>query len=413
MRGLFLMATSTSPAQLTVICTNEFYGEECMIMKLLHPSFLVTAAALFFSGIFISTESSADHGPEKMWKRQIKPYFTAHETGMFGPFKVNIESFGKEQSKIIKQTKEQNFDKFFDDKHNLAAIVRKDNKIVYARFDDEKQISSQTPLHGMSMSKTALGAAVGSLLCDGSIKSLNDEIGLYAVGLRDTPYSKILIRNVLQMNSGVTPLDRKDVKLANQMAMGMKKFAGSANVLSAVRHFEGTTRKQGEEHNYHAADSLALSVLIFELSGKSAAQIFYENIVKKFGPDGQIHWAADHEGRTVSLARLVMTAPQWNAFGQFIIDEINSDSCMGKFFKEGISSSVSTSRKNVKYGFQFWVYNVDGESAITMTGHGGLFNILSVEKNTVISIFSIDEKYNTGNFFGDNVLSRIATEIVR
>ena len=384
-----------------------------MIMKLLHPSFLVTAAALFFSGIFISTESSADHGPEKMWKRQIKPYFTAHETGMIGPFKVNIESFGKEQSKIIKQTKEQNFDKFFDDKHNLAAIVRKDNKIVYARFDDEKQISSQTPLHGMSMSKTALGAAVGSLLCDGSIKSLNDEIGLYAVGLRDTPYSKILIRNVLQMNSGVTPLDRKDVKLANQMAMGMKKFAGSANVLSAVRHFEGTTRKQGEKHNYHAADSLALSVLIFELSGKSAAQIFYENIVKKFGPDGQIHWAADNEGRTVSLARLVMTAPQWNAFGQFIIDEINSDSCMGKFFKEGISSSVSTSRKNVKYGFQFWVYNVDGESAITMTGHGGLFNILSVEKNTVISIFSIDEKYNTGNFFGDNVLSRIATEIVR
>ena len=382
-------------------------------MKRLNLSLVVTAAALSFSGIYISTESSADHGPEKMWKRQIKPYFTAHETGMFGPFKVNIESFGKEQSSIVKQTKEQNFDKFFDDKYNLAAIVRKDNKIVYARFDDDKQINSQTPLHGMSMSKTALGAAVGSLLCDGSIKSLDDEIGLYAVGLRDTPYSKILIRNVLQMNSGVTPPNREDVKLANQMAMGMKKFAGSADVLSAVRHFKGTTRKQGKQHNYHAADSFALSVLIFELTGKSAAQIFYENIVKQFGPDGKIHWSADNMGRTVSQARLVMTAPQWNTFGQFIIDEINSESCIGKFFKEGISSSVSTSRKNVKYGFQFWIYNVDGESAITMTGHGGLFNILSVETNTVISIFSIDDKYRAGNLFGDGVLSRIASEIVR
>ena len=154
-------------------------------------------------------------------------------------------------------------------------------------------------------------------------------------------------------------------------------------------------------------------MLIFELTGKSAAQIFYENIVKRLGPDGRIHWAADNEGRTVSLARLVMTAPQWNAFGQFIIDEIKSESCMGKFFKEGISVSVPTSRKNVKYGFQFWVYNVDGESAITMTGHGGFFNILSVEKNTVISIFSIDEKYKAGNLFGDGVLSRIASEIVR
>ena len=374
--------------------------------------FFVTTATLFFSGIFISTESSADHGPEKMWKRQIKPYFTAHETGTIGPFEINIESFGKEQPSKVEQIKEQNFDKFFDDKYNLAAIVRKNNKIVYARFDDNKKITSQTPLHGMSMSKTALGAAVGSLVCDGSIKSLDDEIGVYAIGLRDTPYSKISIRNVLQMNSGVTPPNRKDVKLANQMAMGMKRFAGSADVLAAVRHFKGTARKQGEQHNYHAADSFALSVLIFELTGKSAAQIFYENIVTQFEPDGKIHWAADIKGRTVSQARLVMTAPQWNAFGQFIIDEIKSNSCMGKFFKEGISVSVPTSRKNVKYGFQFWVYNVDGESAITMTGHGGFFNILSVEKNTVISIFSIDEKYKAGNLFGDGVLSEIASEIV-
>ena len=78
----------------------------------------------------------------------------------------------------------------------------------------------------MSMSKTALGAAVGSLVCDGSIKSLDDEIGLYAIGLRDTPYSKISIRNVLQINSGVTPPNRKDVRLANRM----KRFAGSADV---------------------------------------------------------------------------------------------------------------------------------------------------------------------------------------
>ena len=83
-------------------------------MKPLHHSFVFTAAALFFSGIFISTESFADHGPEKMWKRNIKPYFTAHETGTIGPFKINIESFGKEQSHKVKQIKQQNFDKFFD-----------------------------------------------------------------------------------------------------------------------------------------------------------------------------------------------------------------------------------------------------------------------------------------------------------
>ena len=378
--------------------------------NLLHFAVAVT---LFLSGIFISTGSPADHGPERMWKRQIKPYFKAHETGMIGPFKVNVESFGRKMHSEVKQTKKQNFDQYFDDEYNLAAIVTKNKKIIYARFDDEKRINSQTPIQGMSMSKTALGAAVGSLVCDGSIKSLDDEIGTYAFGLRETAYNKISIRNVLQMNSGVTPLGRRDVRLANQMAMGMKKFAGNADVLAAVQHFKGTSRKQGEKHNYHAADSFALSVLVFELTGKSVAQIFYDTVFKRFGPNGQMHWVADNMGRTVSQARLVMTAPDWNSFGQFIIDEVRSKSCLGKFFEEGISTSVSTHRQNVNYGFQFWVYNVDGESVITMTGHGGFFNVLSIEKNTVISIFSLDEEYEAGNLFGNGVLAQIASEIIR
>ena len=65
-------------------------------MKFLHLLFFLLAASLFLSGISISTESYADHGPERMWKRQIKPYFTAHKTGTMGPFEVNIESFGEE-----------------------------------------------------------------------------------------------------------------------------------------------------------------------------------------------------------------------------------------------------------------------------------------------------------------------------
>ena len=74
------------------------------------------------------------------------------------------------------------------------------------------------------------------------------------------------------MNSGVTPPDRKDVRLANQMAMGMKKFAGSANVLS-MRHLK--VQHVNKANNIIIMpQTLALSVLIFELTGKSAAQIF-------------------------------------------------------------------------------------------------------------------------------------------
>ena len=47
-----------------------------------------------------------------------------------------------------------------------------------------------------------------------------------------------------------------------------------------------------------------------------------------------------------------------------------------------------------------------------MTGHGGFFNVLSM-KNTVISIFSLDEEYEAGNLFGNGVLAQITSEIIR
>ena len=115
-------------------------------MKFPNLSLLAVAVTLFLTGIIIPTETSADHGPERMWKRQIKPYFKAHETGMVGQFSVNMESFGRDLRGTVKQIKKQNFDEFFDDEYNLAAIVRKNNKIVYARFDDDKKINSRTPL---------------------------------------------------------------------------------------------------------------------------------------------------------------------------------------------------------------------------------------------------------------------------
>ena len=44
-----------------------------------------------------------------------------------------------------------------------------------------------------------------------------------------------------------------------------------------------------------------------------------------------------------------------------------------------------------------------------MTGHGGFFNVLSLKKNKVLSIFSVDEKYKVGNLFGEleNVVGEV------
>ena len=90
---------------------------------------------IYFLLIFISF---ADHGPKKMWKRQIVPYFDVHETKMMGPFKINVHAYGEKKNLDAGNFKKENFDKIFKDKFNLAALIRKNNELVYARYNKKE-----------------------------------------------------------------------------------------------------------------------------------------------------------------------------------------------------------------------------------------------------------------------------------
>ena len=124
-----------------------------------------------------------------------------------------------------------------------------------------------------------------------------------------------------------------------------------------------------------------------------------------------MHWISDRKGVSVAQARLTMTAVDWSNFGQFVNDEIISNTCLGKFYKEGITYAVDTKRDGVKYGYQFWVYNVNGTPTLTMTGHGGFFDVVITTNNTIVTIFSVDEKYKYGNLFNKGTISELVSEI--
>ena len=370
---------------------------------------------LFSTLMFISYSfvSLADHGPKKMWKRQIVPYFDVHETKMMGPFKINVHAYGEKKNLDAGNVKKENFDKIFKDKFNLAALIRKNNELVYARYNKKRNIDNNTILHGMSMSKTALSTAIGNLLCNGKIVSLNDELGKYSPTLAKTPYAKISIKNTLQMNSGVEPVqsDYKFRRKLNQMAMGMRKYEGKADMVKALSILKGNDREQGSKHFYNSSDPFALSIMITDLTNKPASQIFYENAFKKFSKNKFMHWVSDKKGITVAQARLTMSALDWSNFGQFIHDEIVNNTCLGKFYKEGIENAIETKRDGVRYGYQFWVYEVNGVPTLTMTGHGGFFNIINTTNNTILTMFSLDENYKYGNLFSKGTISKIASEI--
>jgi len=367
-------------------------------------------ALAFLSSVFIAFETFADHSPEIMM-RNMKAYSQLSKTGKLGSFDVNFEKFGDIPNSVKTAIANKEYDRLLADKFNLSAIVMRDGKVIYERYDTKRGIDNNTPLKGMSMSKTAVAASVGSLLCSGQIASLNDKAGKYSKFLASTPYGSVSIKNILQMNSGVSPLGRGDEKRFNQKSRGMQKFAGNGDIREALNFYKSASRNPGSQMNYHSTDSLALSVLVEEISGQSLAKYFYTNLYKEFGEYNFIQWTSDKNGTTVSFSDLVMTARDWANFGQYLMTQKIQNSCLGNFFSEGVEGSVDTGKENLsRYGYQSWLFNVNGNPTMVLQGHGGQFIVLDEVTNTLLLTISRNEQYEVGNLFSH--IHKIAEHII-
>ncbi len=322
------------------------------------------------------------------------------ETGKLGPFGVNVSKFGNKPNKSLTEITNKRFDELLNDDANLAAIVMKNGELIYERYNSKYKIDSNMPLLGMSMSKTAAGAAIGILHCEGKIESLDDSAEVYSAFLASTPYGKISIKNILQMNSGVSPLGRADEKKFTHKSRGVGRFENKASVREALRFYKSAARSQGKEMNYHASDTLALSVLVEDIAGFSLSKIFHDKIYTKFGESNYLHWTSDKSGTTVAFSDLVMTARDWANFGQYLMLQIRNKTCLGNFFQEGIENSVSTKNDNgAKYGYQSWVFDVDKTPTLVLQGHGGQFVVVKESASTILLTISITEHYKAGNLF--------------
>ena len=370
----------------------------------------IILALAFLSSVFIAFETFADHSPEIMM-RNMKAYSQLSKTGKLGSFDVNFEKFGDIPNSVKTAIANKEYDRLLADKFNLSAIVMRDGKVIYERYDTKRGIDNNTPLQGMSMSKTAVAASVGSLLCSGQIASLNDKAGRYSKFLASTPYGSVSIKNILQMNSGVSPLGRGDEKRFNQKSRGMQKFAGNGDIREALNFYKSASRNPGSQMNYHSTDSLALSVLVEEISGQSLAKYFYTNLYKEFGEYNFMQWTSDKNGTTVSFSDLVMTARDWANFGQYLMTQKIQNSCLGNFFSEGVEGSVDTGKENLsRYGYQSWVFNVNGNPTMVLQGHGGQFIVLDEVTNTLLLTISRNEQYEVGNLFSH--IHKIAEHII-
>ena len=167
-----------------------------------------------------------------------------------------------------------------------------------------------------------------------------------------------------------------------------------------LRIFDTAARKQGEKINYHSTSSIAVSLLVEEISGMPISRYFYDKIYSSFEQSNYMTWNSDASGTTTGFSDLVMTGRDWTNFGNYLMTQMEENTCLGSFFNDGIKSAVVTENANgAHYGYHSWVYSVNGRPSLVLQGHGGQFMILDQENDRILLILSLNDNYKNRNLF--------------
>ena len=334
-------------------------------------------------------------------------YFGRHVLGVPGgdwtPVTIHPPEILGNQ-KVLLPGESEDLARFFDYPENLASLVLHDNRIVYERYNLERQIDRGFLAPGMSMTKTATGLVIGHLLCSGQIRSLDDPLGNYSTTLAQTAYADVTIKNALQMASGINaPTTDEKPLLRKLMNRG---YEGQNDQREALLALDGSTVNQGKVSVYHSLDSIALGILVAEVTDVSLSQVFYEEIYSNIGADNVMSWWMDRRGNSLAFGGLRMTPRDWARLGQYMIDQIRQDSCLGQFVLDGIESSISsTTRDDFEYGYLFWVTDVSGKRMAVLHGYAGQVMVLNHRDNRLALVISASSDYKYGD-------KHIATEIL-
>jgi len=319
---------------------------------------------------------------------------------MDGDTPIPIFEFKNEKPVSPQYREEHDLTKFVDYEENFSALAMKDGKIIFERYNKDLDSYPGFHLMGESMTKTLIGSVVGHTLCSGGIDSLDDTAGVYSKSLKNSIYKDISIKNLLRMASGINE-NRDNEKQYNHMLQNRNEDDSNSQI-EIIQSIQDKHSGQGKKSRYHTLDVAATSILVSELTGKSAAQIFNDEIFTKMGASDSFYWWKDNNDITMGFAGAYMTTRDWAKFGQFINDNINNKTCLGDFYLSGIENSLSTNSRNYQdYGYYFWVQDISSsffekKPMIVLTGKWGQVMIVDHYNNSVVVLISASKNSKYG-----------------
>lgn len=274
---------------------------------------------------------------------------------------------------------------YLDELKTVAFLVIQNDSILYEEYREDW--TPRTLSNIFSATKSIVGLLIGVACDEGYIKSLDDPVGKYLPEFQQGEKSRITVRNLLTMSSGLN----WDEAYTALFSKTTQAYYGD-NIRELVMGLEPET-EPGKQYSYKSGDTQLLSFVLEAATGRTISDYAQEKLWKPMQACNDALWNLDKKGgdeksyccfnttaRDVArFARLMLHNGNWNG-RQLVSEAYMAEAMAPAAYLENEFGDGALDY----YGFQIWIVHYKGMQFPAFRGLGGQYIFAIPQKNAIV-----------------------------
>jgi CubicO group peptidase (beta-lactamase class C family) len=313
-------------------------------------------------------------------------------TASEAPFRFYEASVQKGPKEIEYKGKTTTFESYLEDQGTVAFMIIRRDSILYEKYFNGYEQSDVVA--SFSMAKSVTSMLIGCAIQDGLISSVEDPITKYLPSMKDPRMSKVKIKHLLQMTSGID----FNESYVNPFGHAAKFYYGRQLEKYCTRL--RCKEEPGTKFNYVSGDTQLLGIILQQvLKEKSITQYLDEKIWSKLGMEFSGSWSTDKkDGIEKTFCCINARARDFAKLGRLYLKkgEWQGQQLVPRSWVEA-STKVDEQEGSVWfYQYQWWIPNKTG----AFMAEGILGQFVYVDPNKEMIIVRLGKKDGNADWWG-------------
>ena len=280
----------------------------------------------------------------------------------------------------------------------ISYLMYEDGEIVIDQLSPPERfgdlIDNDTMIYSMSMGKSLGGYLMGHAICKGYINSLSSTLADWPI-MKGTLLETATVQDVINASTG----DQKYIK-DNYLSSGRE--VGDLTIASIAKTELANTKPAKKRFSYSQfSPNVALNYISFKTGHKFNS--FINDVLKNHvGLAGKLRFnGSGVESKGVIQSNFKASRYDTLRIGIAILNDWNSDTCIGNYLKDVYSNRVAKGAYNVGDGYSqsyagFFHTNYPGisDTVMGMDGYGGIALLINFDENRIVYTHAVHRDYN-------------------